>query len=88
MKHYKSNRSIVYDCKYHIIWCTKYRRKLLNSEIENRLKQIVQSVADERGAGIIEMEANLDHFHMLVEVDPQYGIHRLIKQMKGCSSKY
>ena len=88
MRNFKSNNNVVYDCKYHIIWCTKYRRKVLNTEIESRLKEIVSDVASERGAEIIEMEADQDHFHLLVSIDPQFGIHRLVKQMKGQSSRF
>lgn len=87
MRNFKSNNNVVYDSKYHVIWCTKYRRKLINSQVESRLKQIVSEVAKERNAEILEMEANEDHLHLLVSVDPQFGIHRLVKQMKGRSSR-
>lgn len=50
--------------------------------------QIIRQVADERQAEIIEMEVMPDHVHLLVEVDPQYGIHRLIRMMKGRSSRF
>lgn len=84
---YKSNNNVVYSCKYHVIWCPKYRRKVLVDVVENRLKQIIHEVASERQAEIIELEVMPDHVHLLIEVDPQFGIHRLIKQMKGRSSK-
>ena len=84
---YKSNRNVVYSCKYHVVWCPKYRRKVLVGGVEERLKEILRAVADERRAEIIEMEVMPDHVHMLVEVDPQCGIHRLVKQMKGRSSR-
>ena len=84
---YKSNNNIVYDCTYHVVWCTKYRRSVLDLLVEQRLKEIALEVAEERQATIHEMEADGDHFHVLVSVDPQYGIHRLIKQIKGRSSK-
>lgn len=87
MRQFKSNNNVVFDCKYHIIWCTKYRRKLINPLVEQRLKQIISAVAKERNAEILEMEADQDHLHLLVFVDPQYGIHRLVKQMKGRSSR-
>lgn len=87
MRNFKSNNNVIYDSKYHIIWCTKYRRNLIDRQVEKRLKQVVSEVAKERGAEILEMEANEDHFHLLVSVDPQYGIHRLVKQMKGRSSR-
>jgi len=85
---YKSNRNIVYSCKYHIIWCTKYRKKVLDKFVEERLKEIVSGICNERNAELIEIECDKDHVHILVEVDPQYGIHRLVKQFKGTSSRY
>ncbi|WP_419187093.1 IS200/IS605 family transposase [Allomeiothermus silvanus] len=84
---YKSNRNVVYSCKYHVVWCPKYRRKVLVGGVEERLKEILLAIADERRAEIIEMEVMPDHVHLLVEVDPQFGIHRLVKQMKGWSSR-
>jgi len=84
---YKSNRNVVYSCKYHVIWCPKYRRKVLTDGVEGRLKTIIQSVCSESGSEILEMELMPDHVHLLVEVDPQYGIHRLVKRVKGRSSR-
>lgn len=85
---YKSNHNIVYSCKYHVVWCPKYRRRVLTSEVEERLKAILYDVARERQAEIIELEVMPDHVHLLVEVDPQFGIHRLIRLMKGRSSHH
>ena len=83
---YKSNRNIVYSSKYHVVFCPKYRRPVLVDGIDNRLKEILQQVAVERGANILELEVMSDHVHLLVEVDPQFGIHRLVKGMKGRSA--
>ena len=83
---YKSNNNIVYSCKYHVVWCPKYRKKLLENAVAARLEEILSEVAEERSAEVIEMEIMPDHVHLLVEVDPQYGIHKLVKQMKGRSS--
>jgi len=83
---FKTNRNIVYSCKYHIVWCPKYRRPVLIDGIETRLKEIMFQVADELQAEIIELEVMPDHVHLLVEVDPQFGIHRLVKRLKGRSS--
>lgn len=84
---YKSNRNVVYSCKYHIIWCPKYRRPVLDDGIDTRLIEILRAVAAEHQAEIIELEVMPDHVHLLVEVDPQYGIHRLVKNLKGVSSR-
>jgi len=86
-KTYKSNNNVVYSCKYHVVWCPKYRKSVLTGNIAGRLKIIIRDVVFERKSEIIEMEIMPDHVHLLVEVDPQYGIHRLVKQIKGRSSK-
>lgn len=83
---YKSNNNIVYSCKYHVVWCPKYRRKVLIEDVAIRLKELIQSVCEETHSEIIEMEIMPDHVHLLVEVDPQFGVHKLIKTVKGRTS--
>lgn len=56
-------------------------------DIELRLKELIVSICAERQAEIIEMEIMPDHVHLLVEVDPQYGVHKLIKAIKGHTSR-
>ena len=82
----KTNNNVVYSCKYHVVWCPKYRRKVLVDGVDERLKEIAHAVAEEMRFEIIEMEVMPDHVHMLVEVDPQLGIHKAVKRIKGRSS--
>ncbi|TYT73822.1 IS200/IS605 family transposase, partial [Desulfobotulus mexicanus] len=84
---YKNNNNVVYSCKYHVIWCSKYRRQVLTGAVAERLKDLIHQVASERQSEVIELEIMPDHVHLLIEVDPQYGIHRLVKQLKGYSSR-
>ena len=84
---YKSNRNVVYSCKYHVVWCPKYRRRVLVNGVDERLKDIIREVCAEIHADLIEMEVMPDHVHLLVEVDPQYGIHRAVRLIKGRSSR-
>ena len=84
---YKSNNNVVYSCKYHVVWCPKYRRKVLIGDVETRLKEIIKDVCIELKSEMIEEEIMPDQVHLLVEVDPQFGIHRLIKTIKGRSSR-
>ena len=83
----RSNNNVVYRCAYHVVWCPKYRRPVIEGDVADRLKQIIREVAAERECEIIELETMPDHVHLLVECDPQYGIHRLVKQIKGRSSR-
>ena len=84
---YKSNNNVVYSCKYHVVWCPKYRRKVLVGDVADRLKSLIRQIVMEHQSEIIELEIIPDHVHLLVEVDPQYGIHRLVKQLKGLTSR-
>lgn len=83
----KSNRNAVYSCKYHVVWCPKYRRPVLVNGVDGRLKDIIRETCAEMHAELIEMEVMPDHVHLLVEVDPQYGIHRAVRLIKGRSSR-
>ena len=84
---YRSNHNIVFACQYHVIFCPKYRRKVLVGEVELRFKAIVRDVAAEMDVEIIEMETDQDHIHLLVSVDPLYGVNRFVKMLKGRSSR-
>jgi hypothetical protein len=70
-----------------VVWCPKYRRKVLVDGVDVRLKEIIREVAAERRAEVIELEVMPDHVHLLIEVDPQFGVHRLVRLMKGRSSR-
>ena len=84
---YKTNNNIVFSCKYHVVWCPKYRRKVLVGNIETRLKELLIKKCAEIKVDIIEMEIMPDHVHLLIEVDPQYGINKAVKQLKGTTSR-
>jgi putative transposase len=84
---YKSNNNVVYSCKYHVVWCPKYRRNVLVEGVDERLKSILFEVANGVKAEIIELEVMPDHVHLLVEVDPQFGINKLVRHLKGVSSR-
>lgn len=83
---YKSNNNVVYSCNYHVVWCPKYRRSVLTGAVKKRLKSIIRETAREKQAEVIELEVMPDHVHLLIEVDPQYGVHRMVRQLKGRSS--
>lgn len=99
----KHNNNVTYRCHYHVVWCPKYRRKVITSldptlhnppidgdpgPVDERLKQIIRDVCDETGSELLELETMPDHVHLLVDCDPQYGINRLIRLIKGRTSRY
>ena len=77
----------MYSCKYHIVFCPKYRRKVLVNGVDVRLKELISSIADENKFEVIEMEIMPDHVHLLLEVDPQFGIHKAVKTIRGKTSR-
>jgi putative transposase len=84
---FKSNKNVVYSCKYHVVFCPKYRRPVLVNDVDAQLRDITTQVATDFNVDILEMEIMPDHVHLLVEVDPQFGIHRFVKNLKGRSSR-
>ncbi|MBQ9046260.1 MAG: IS200/IS605 family transposase [Solobacterium sp.] len=84
---YKSNNNVVYSCKYHVVWCPKYRRPVLVDGVDERLKELVKETRGQMNVDLLEMEVMPDHVHLLIEVNPQYGIHKAVKRLKGYSSR-
>ncbi len=80
---YRSTETTVYCCRYHIIFCPKYRRKILRPEIAERFKEIVISMQQEQNFIVLEMEVMEDHVHLLLDVDPTVGINIIVSRIKG-----
>jgi putative transposase len=74
------------ELKYHIVWCTKYRRKVLTNEIQNRLKELLKEVCDKNNFKIEALETMEDHVHIFVQASPKDSVHRIVSQLKGFSS--
>ena len=70
----------IYSCKYHVVWCPKYRRKILTNGIDTRLKELLLEYTANISVDIMEMEIMPDHVHILMEVDPQFGIHKAVNK--------
>ena len=86
-KEYKSKAHLIYSCQYHIIFCPKYRRKILNNGVDIRLKEIFNDVANKYDFSIIEMEIMEDHVHLLIDCNPRFGIMECVNKLKGTSAK-
>jgi putative transposase len=83
VKKYKSNHSIVYSCQYHVIFCPKYRRKVLINGVDARFKELIHEKQGQYGYEVLDMEVMPDHVHLLMDVNPQLGIVKIIGQIKG-----
>lgn len=83
----KSGRGYVYSIQYHIVWCVKYRHKIITPTIEKSLIEILQKIANDNNFSIIEVNTDLDHVHLLIDCSPQHYILNIIKALKGVSAR-
>ncbi len=80
-------RGYVYSIQYHIVWCVKYRHKVLTPQIEKRLIEILNMVAQREDFEILECNTDKDHIHILVNCSPHHYIPNIIQKLKGISSR-
>ena len=86
-KKYYNNSHLVYSCQYHVIFCPKYRRKVLKDGVDIRLKELFLEIAKQYDFNIIELEIMNDHVHLLIDCNPRFGIMDCVTKLKGISSK-
>lgn len=82
-----NSRTAVYNLGYHLIWCPKYRRKVLVGKVENRLKELMREKADELNITIEQMEVMPDHIHLFIKAKPTLSPHFIIQQFKSFSAR-
>lgn len=83
MEKYRTTETTVFCCRYHIIFCPKYRRKVLREPIADRFKQIVMSMQEEQNFYVLGMEVMPDHVHLLLDIDPTIGVNVVVARIKG-----
>ncbi|MGB5711419.1 MAG: IS200/IS605 family transposase [Waterburya sp.] len=84
---YRSSRRAVYNLTVHLVFVTKYRRKVINAEMKQELKQVFQSVLSSWDSELIEFNCETDHAHLLVSYPPHKLLSSLIANLKATSSK-
>jgi len=80
-------RGSVSQIGYHIVFCTKYRKKLLDDRLSEDLRKIFTGIAKEKGFEIKQQETNIDHVHLFVSAPPNVSISTLVKWIKGISAR-
>ena len=75
-----------WNCKYHIVFAPKYRRKVVYGKIRVDIGKILRLLCERKGIQIIEAECCPDHIHMLVEIPPKYSVSQIVGYLKGKSS--
>jgi putative transposase len=87
MAEVKHGRGYVYSIQYHIVWCVKYRHKVLLGDVDTRLKVMLNQIAIDNGFAISEIETDGDHVHLLIDCSPQHSIPSIMKALKGVSAR-
>jgi putative transposase len=86
MKRWTTSNKAVYNLGYHLIWCPKYRRKLLVGQVKDRLEELLKRKAQEIEVSIETMEIMPDHIHLFVKCSPTDSPHWIVGQLKGLTS--
>lgn len=88
MNRYTYDRTCVYNINYHIVWCVKYRKKVLTPEISEYLCEIIQNIGTEKGFSVVEIKVgDADHVHCFVKAPPKLSITHIVKYLKGISGR-
>jgi len=86
MTEYQSLSHVKWECKYHIVWCPKYRRKKLYGKIRRRLGEILHDLCRQKGIELIEGHAQADHVHLCLGIPPKYSVSSIVGFLKGKSA--
>ena len=84
---YRHTTHTTYSCLYHVIWITKYRKKVLRGDIGLRLRDIIRQVCASDKVDILKGSIGPDHVHMLLQIPPFISVSRLLQHLKGESSR-
>ena len=87
MVEYRTSAHAVFDIKYHFVWITKYRYKILRGRVAEHARDLLRQICQARGAVIVRGAISPDHIHMLVSCDPVLSPAKLVQYMKGRSSR-
>ena len=82
-----NGRGYIYSLQYHVVWCVKYRRKVITEQIEKSLFEILTKIAQDNNFSILEYNTNKDHVHLLIDCSPQNYIPDMLKALKGVSAR-
>ena len=87
MTRYRRNAGATSSLKYHLVWCPKYRRKVLEPPFDLRLREIIAEVAVEAEMIVHAVEVMPDHVHLFVEADPTLAVAEIVNRFKSRSSR-
>jgi len=86
MKDFKRLAHAVWQCKYHIVWCPKYRFRILKGEVEKSVRDIIKQLCEWKNVEILEGNVQIDHIHLILSIPPKYSVSEAIGFLKGKSA--
>lgn len=86
VQNYRKTSHTTYDCKYHNVWITKYRKPVLSGLVGERVRELLRQICKEHDVELMKGHVSKDHVHMFVSVPPHLAISKLVQYMKGKSS--
>lgn len=84
---YTHSSHAVFHHRYHIVWITKYRYKVLTTPMKERIREITRQICAQMGVKIIEGVLSADHVHLFVEIPPKHSVSDFMRRVKGCTSR-
>ena len=86
MQNYRKTSHSTYDCKYHIVWITKYRKSVLTGILAERIRELIRGICKEHEVEIIKGHVSKEQVHLFVSVPPHKAERKLVRYLKGKSS--
>ena len=86
MKDYRHGSHTAFSIHLHIVWITKYRKKILTKEIATFVRDVIRKECNKQKVDILKGNISKDHVHVMVSIPPQLSISRLVQRLKGKSS--
>jgi putative transposase len=86
MESYESLNHTKWECKYHLVWIPKYRKKTLYGQLRKELGPVLRQLAFQKESEIVEGSMKVDHVHMLVSIPPKYSVAQVVGYVKGKSA--
>ena len=86
MNRFKKLAHVIWDCKYHVVWCPKYRFRILKGDIAKSVREIIRQLCEWRKIEIMAGNIQTDHVHMVISFPPKYSVAEVIGFLKGKSA--
>ena len=84
---YRSGSHSLYDLKYHVVFCTKYRYRILTGEVASRTREIIREICAANYVDVVSGSMSPDHVHLLLSVPPSISISKILQYIKGKSAR-